>query len=225
MVPPDELAAAFHVVAPQSAGAGDGVRGLQGLQQPLPPMVYDFKGFIAVIDEIEGLDVAKQTPPTSIDGRFMIAMDNAPALVAMGAMFSPELATLNLQPDGEPVALDMPQLQMMGLSAHAALTDTAVAIAVGEDSAQDLGDMLGAQPSDTTPLASFSMDAARYYGFLGDAIAAAEPGEDEEAPSPEMQAAMKDIMNAVASLYERMSVDILLTENGVEMKAVEHLAD
>ena len=36
---------------------------------------------------------------------------------------------------------------------------------------------------------------------------------------------MKDIMNAVASLYERMSIDVLLTSNGVEFKAVEHLAD
>ena len=203
-----------------------GVAGMKmGLQQPVPPLVYDFKGFLAVIDDIEGLDVASQTPPTSVDGRFMIAMDNAPALVGMGAMFSPELAALNLQPDGKPVALDMPQLAAMGISAHAALTDSAVAIAVGEDSEQDLGAMLGAKSTGTTPFASFSMDAARYYGFLGDAIAAAEPGEDEDAPSPEMQAAMKDIMNAVASLYERMSIDVLLTSNGVEFKAVEHLAD
>lgn len=203
-----------------------GVAGAKmGLQQPLPPLVYDFKGFLAVIDDIEGLDVASQTPPTSIDGRFMIAMDNAPALVGMGAMFSPELAQLNLQPDGKPVALDMPQMQAMGITAHAALTENAVAIAVGEDSEQDLGDMLGAKPTGAAPFMSFSMDAARYYGFLGDAIAASEPKEGEEAPSPEMQAALKDIMNAVAGLYERMSVDVLLTSNGVEFKAVEHLAD
>ena len=203
-----------------------GVAGAKmGLQQPVPPLVYDFKGFLAVVDDIEGLDVASQTPPTSIDGRFMIAMDNAPALVGMGAMFSPELAQLNLQPDGKPVPLDMPQMQAMGISAHAAMTEAAVAIAVGEDSEQDLGDMLAAKASGASPFMSFSMDAARYYGFLGDAIAAAEPSEDEQAPSPEMQAAMKDIMNAVASLYERMSIDVLLTSNGVELKAVEHLAD
>ena len=203
-----------------------GVAGAKmALQQPVPPLVYDFKGFLAVINDIEGLDVGSQTPPTSVDGRFMIAMDNAPALVGMGAMFSPELAQLNLQPDGKPVALDMPQMQAMGLSAHAALTENAVAIAVGEDSEADLGDMLAAKPSGARPFMSFSMDAARYYGFLGDAIAAAEPKEGEDAPSAEMQAAMKDIMNAVASLYERMSVDVLLTSNGIEIKAVEHLAD
>jgi len=56
----------------------------ESLNQPLPPMVYDFKGFVAVIDEIEGLDVATQTPPTSVDGSFLLAMDNAQGLVAMG---------------------------------------------------------------------------------------------------------------------------------------------
>ena len=60
---------------------------------------------ILIIDNLEGLDVATQTPPTSIDGTFLLAMDNAQALVAMGAMFSPEIAALNLQPDGNPVAL------------------------------------------------------------------------------------------------------------------------
>jgi hypothetical protein len=195
----------------------------QALQQPVPPLVYDFKGFLAVIDKLEGLNIATQTPPTSVDGRFLLAMDNAQALIAMGAMFSPELAQLNLQPDGNPVALEMPQVQAMGMSAYAALTENAVAIGVGEDSESDLTGMLDADAADPSPLISFSMDAGRYYAFLGDAIAATEPKEGDKGPSPEMQAAMKDIMNAVAGLYERMTIDIMLTSNGVEMKGIELL--
>jgi len=152
-------------------------------------------------------------------------MDNAQALVGMGAMFSPELAQLNLQPDGKPVPLNMPQIQAMGISAYAALTGNAVAIAVGEDPQSALTEMLGAEPADPAPLISFSMDAGRYYAFLGEAIAAAEQKEGEKAPSPEMQAAMRDIMNVVADLYERMAVDVMLTSNGVEIHAVELLAD
>ena len=53
-----------------------------------------------VIDSIEGLDIATQTPPTSVDGGFLLAMNNAQALVSLGAMFSPEIAGLNLQSDG-----------------------------------------------------------------------------------------------------------------------------
>jgi hypothetical protein len=203
-----------------------GVAGVKmALQQPVPPIAYDFKGFLAVIDDIEGLDMATQTPPTSVDGRFMIAMDNAPALVAMGAMFSPELAALNLQADGRPVALDLPQMQAMGMTAHAALTDSAVAIAVGEDSESDLTSMLTTEAGDTTPFISFSMDAGRYYAFLGEAIAESEAKDDEKAPSPEMQAALQDIMTAVGNLYDRMSADVMLTADGVEFRVTETLAD
>jgi hypothetical protein len=196
-----------------------------GLQQPIPPIVYDFRGFLAIIDDIEGMDLATETPPTSVDGRFMIAMDNAPALVAMGAMFSPELAALNLQPDGKPVALDLPQMQDMGMKAYAALTDSAVAIATGENSEADLTSMLGAEAAETAPLMSFSMDAGRYYAFLGEAIAQSDAGDDEDAPSPEMQAALQDIMEAVGNLYDRMAIDVLLTAEGVEFRATETLAD
>ena len=40
-----------------------------------------------------------------------------------------------------------------------------------------------------------------------------------------MQAAMADIMDAISELYDRMTIDVLLTDNGVEFKASEVLAD
>ena len=196
----------------------------QGLQQPLPPMAYDFKGFLAVINDIEGLDVANQTPPTSIDGNFMLAMDNAPALVSMGAMFSPELAALDLQPDGVPVQLELMQLQAMGITAHAALTETAVAIAVGEASESDLESMLTASAPADAPFMSFSMDAGRYYSFIGEAIASA-PQDAENATSPEMQAALQDMMDVIGELYDRMSVDVRFTSQGVELRSEVTLQD
>jgi len=195
----------------------------ESLNQPLPPMVYDFKGFVAIIDEIEGLDVASQTPPTSVDGSFLLAMDNAQGLVAMGAMFSPELAALNLQPGGDPVALDLPQLQAMGISAFAALTDSAVAVSVGEESESEVQGMLNAEGSTPAPFVSFSIDAARYYSFMGEAIGAGEAVEDS--PTPEMKAALQNMMMSVADLYDRMSGDVLFTENGIEMHVTETLKD
>ena len=76
--------------------------GRQALQQPVPPMVYDFNGFLAVIENLEGMDLASSMPPTSIDGRMLLSMDNAPALLAMGAMMSPELAGMNIEPNWQP---------------------------------------------------------------------------------------------------------------------------
>jgi hypothetical protein len=206
------------------ADVQDGVaQARESLNQPLPPMVYDFKGFLAIIDEIEGLDVATQTPPTSVDGSFLLAMDNAQGLIAMGAMFSPELAALNLQPGGDPVALDLPQLQAMGISAFAALTDGAVAVSVGEESESEVQGMLGAEGATPPPFMSFSIDAARYYSFMGEAIAVGDDGED--APTPEMKAALNELMQSIADLYDRMSGDVLFTANGIEMHMIETLKD
>jgi hypothetical protein len=187
-------------------------------------MVYDFKGFVAVIDAIEGLDITTQTPPTSVDGGFLLAMDNAQALVAMGAMFSPEVAALNLQADGNPVELNLPQLQSMGVAAFAALTDGALAMSMGEDAESQVQTMLEADASTPPPFVSFSVDAARYYSFMGEAIAAGDAGADD-APTPEMQSAMTEVMQSIADLYDRMAIDVLLTENGIEMHATETLKE
>lgn len=199
--------------------------GRAALSQPVPPMVYDFRGFLAVIDDIEGLDIANQTPPTSVDGRFMLAMDNAQALVSMGAMFSPEVAELNLQADGKPVLLNNAQIQSMGFSPYAALTDNALAIGLGENAEEDLQKMLAVEAQEPGPLMSFSMDAARYYAFIGDAMEMAEQDDDGKAPPPEIQAAVSDIMDVVSELYDRMSVDVDITERGIELKSSVTLKD
>jgi len=196
----------------------------EALNQPVPPMIYDFRGFLAVIDEIEGLDIATQTPPTSVDGGFLLAMDNAQALVSLGTMFSPDLAGMNLQPDGVPVVVDMPQMQAMGLAAFAALVDDAVAISVGEDAEDQVQSMLSADAADPAPLLSFSMDAARYYGFLGEAIAAGNKDQESEL-SPEMQAATNEMMQAIADIYDRMTVDVRFTARGVEIDSSVTLKD
>ncbi|MCO4810564.1 MAG: hypothetical protein KC572_03115 [Gammaproteobacteria bacterium] len=58
----------------------------------------------------EGMDVATETPPSSVDASVLLAMENAEALATMAAMMSSEIAALNLLPDGKAKALDLPQL-------------------------------------------------------------------------------------------------------------------
>lgn len=203
------------------AGVADG---RMALQQPVPPMVYDFRGFVGVIKDIEGLDMANRTPPTSVDGKFLLAMDNAPALISLGAMLSPELAGLDLQPDGEPLKLDMPQAQALGGDVYVAMTDDALALSVGDGAETELAQMLNADAKDNGTFLSFSMDAARYYTFIGEAIALSEP-DDEEAMSPEFQAAMQDMMLAVADIYDRMLVDVRFTEKGIVIDSSVTLRD
>jgi len=168
--------------------------------------------------------MANRTPPTSVDGKFLLAMDNAPALISLGAMLSPELAGLDLQPDGEPLKLDMPQAQALGGDVYVAMTDDALALSVGDGAETELAQMLNADAKDNGTFLSFSMDAARYYTFIGEAIALSEP-DDEEAMSPEFQAAMQDMMLAVADIYDRMLVDVRFTEKGIVIDSSVTLRD
>jgi len=84
--------------------------------------------------------------------------------------------------------------------------------------------MLAAAATDPGPLLSFSVDAARYYSFLSEAIAVGNQ-DDDNAPSPEMQTALKEVMLAVADIYDRMSADVLLTPKGVEFRSTVTLKD
>jgi hypothetical protein len=198
--------------------------GRQALNQPVPPMVYDFKGFLAVINDMDGLDLASSRPPESIDGQFLLAMDNAPALLAMGAMFSPELAGLNVEPNGEPVPFSSPQLNAVVDNVHVALTDGAVALSFGEGMESGLEGMLSANAKDDGTVMSFSMDAGRYYAFLGEAMLLAEEDEQDEMP-PEMRKAMNDIMVASSDFYDRLSASVRLTGRGVEIDSSMTIKD
>jgi hypothetical protein len=194
------------------------------LEQPTPPMVNDFRGFVAVVENIEGLDLATQTPPTSVEGRFLLAMNNAPALVALGAMMSPELAGLGLQPDGKPVLLDLPQAQMLGHDMYAAMNNDALALSIGDGAEAELGSMLSAKGRDNGTFMAFSMDAGRYYAFIGEAIQMQKP-DDETPMSPEFQKAMQDLMLAVADIYDRVSADVRFTDDGIVIDSVVTMGD
>ena len=198
--------------------------GRMALNQPLPPMAYDFKGFVGVVNNIEGLDMVNRTPPTSIDARFLLAMNNATALVSLGAMMSPELMGLNIEPDGEPVRLDLARMDAMMDNVFLALTDDALAMSIGEGVEAQLADMLAADAEENGTFLSFSMDAGRYYTFIGAAMAAADQDDDSPMP-PEIQAAMQDVMLAVADIYDRMSAAIRFTEKGIVMDSSVRFQD
>ena len=196
--------------------------GREILNQPVPPIVYGFKGFLAVIENIEGLDLVNEIPPTSIDMRLLVSMDNVEGLLAMGAMFSPELAALSLEPNGEPVKLEMGQIAAMNQAVYVAMTDDAIAVSVGEGTAERLGDMLAASVIDPAPFMTFEMDAARYYSFLSDAMLAGRGGELES--MPELQKASQEMLDAVAKSVSRMSMSVDFTEHGIEFNSTVDLA-
>jgi len=191
------------------------------LDQPLPPTVYSFLGFLAVVDDIKGMDLRNQQPPTSIDMRLLVASDNPEALLATGAMFSPEVAALNLKADSTPMKLDVPALASTVEATWVAMSDNALAMSFGDGSEKGLEAMLGAGYKEPSPFLSMNMDAERYYGFIGDAMAL----DDSDDRSPEVTKASADVMKTLEKMFRRIAFDVNFTENGVEIPSTVELAD
>ncbi len=201
-------------------------KGREALNQPLPPVVYSFKGFVANIDDIECANVACDSPPKSIDASLLLAVENVEALLMMAAMMDPQIAALNLVPDGKPVRADFAQLADIAEDAFAAMSDNAVSISVGADAESNAAELLVADASEPAPFMSMSMDSARYYSMVADAMSGAPPADEEGEPMPEeIRVAMRDVMVLSGSMYERMSVDVQFTERGVEIGALMKLGD
>lgn len=204
---------------------GFAAMGRQALSQPVPPVVYSFRGIVAVISDIQGMDLAKQQPPESMDASFLFAIENAQALVSMGAMMDPQLAELNLMPDGRPVKLEMAQLAEVADEAYAALSDDALAVAVGEGSEARAAELLVAESKEPAPLFSMTMDTASYYGLIGDAMMQSEPADGEKEMPLAVRTALKDVMTLMGKVYRRMALDVTLTPRGIEMRSRLSLAD
>ena len=200
-------------------------KGREALNTPLPPVVYSFRGFVANIADIQGLDFSSSTAPETIDASILIAVENAESLVMMAAMMDPQIAALNLLPDGKPVKLELAQLAEFAGDAFAALSTDALSISLGEGAETNSADMLVADSAEPAPFMSMNMDAARYYSMVGEAMSQ-EPASDEEAQLPKaIRDAVREVMILSGSMYERMSVEVQLTARGVEINSVMKLSD
>ncbi len=200
-------------------------KGREALNQPLPPVVYSFRGFVANVADIQGLDMAGGTPPESIEASILIGMENVEALVMMAAMFDPQIAALNLLPDGKPVKLDMPRLAEMADQAFAAMSANALTVSLGDNAEEVSAEMLKADSPKSAPFMSMSMDSARYYSMIGDSMAEKSQGDEAEKMPEAIREAMRDVMALSGSMYERMSFEMRFTERGVEIGGLMKLSD
>jgi hypothetical protein len=209
-------------------------KGREALNQPIPPVAYSFRGFVANIVDMEGLDFSKSEPPESIDASLLIAIENAEALLMMGAMMNPQIAGLNLQLDGKPVKLELASIASFAEEAFVAMSSNAVAVAMGNGAESKSADMLVADSLDPPPFLAASVDSERYYAMIGDAMAkssVSEPINDESGEPaaddmpPEIREAMREVLRLSGSIYDRMSVDVYFTERGIEMNGRATLGD
>ncbi len=193
----------------------------QALAQPVPPVVYDFHGFLGVVNELEGFDPGKKQPPESIDASFLLAIDNAQGLLAMGQAMIPQLAELTIEPDGKAHQFELPDTGSGAETAWVGLQESAIALSVSEDGETALPALLAAEGTTPPPFMSIGLDGEQYYKLIGDAMRAS----DDEEMSEEMRAAVSKLLLAAAELYERLQVDVTFTERGIEIDSDVTLAD
>jgi hypothetical protein len=97
-------------------------------------------------------------------------------------------------------------------------------IATGKDAEAKIAALLEADVAEQPPFMSVAIDANKYYAFVGEAIAAG--GDDAEgAPSPEMQKALQDAMDALSVMYDRMVMHVRFTSRGIEIDGEMAIGD
>jgi hypothetical protein len=193
----------------------------QALAQPVPPVLYDFHGFLAVVEDMQGFSLGQKQPPESIDASFLLAIDNAPGLLAMGQAMIPQLAEMTIEPDGKAHPVDLGEAGAGIESASIALTESAIAVSVSEDGDVILPSLLRAEAGAPPPFISMGLDAARYYSLVGEAM---RESSDEDL-SEEMRDALSEVIAVAADFYDRLQIDVTFTDRGIEIDTDMSLAD
>lgn len=205
----------------------------QGLQQPLPPIAYNFRGLVLDVNSIEGVDFDNPGIPEELDLSMLLAFDNVSALLQMGQMMLPPLAAVEIAPDGKPVAI--PQEMLMGYPAgvFAAMSDNLLAFSTGPGSEDRAAAMVAADAEGDSAVMAMSVDMASYMGFMTaiqnsvmeDITSEVGDSEDEEAQQAARIveasiASNKAMQEAYGKVIDRETVHIRITENGFELPTV-----
>ena len=199
------------------AGAAEG---RARLAQPLPPFITGLRGFNIIVDSLGDYDMSSGQPPKEVDASVLLSMDDAHAMFMMGAMMSPDLAAIDLQPNGVPVPLALPWLQGIAGSAYAAMKETVLALSVGTQARTRVSVVLDSDTVEPPPIISATMDAGKYYELIASSAMAESDEEGKENPLPEpVRIALRDAMLKVGEMYDRMTVDIRFTDRGIEMES------
>lgn len=190
------------------------------LAQPAPPIVYSIRGVLGVIDTIDGMDMSGRQPPSDIRARLLVASDNAVGLYQMGALFSPELQGLSIEPDGVPVPIPAPAVAGPVRNAFFAMTDSSLALSVGHDDSDLLGALVESEPTEPAPMLSVRVDGERYRQFVADAMEAGEnAASDAEARrlGAETREAMATAVTGMGESVDRVAVDVIPGDRGIEL--------
>lgn len=187
------------------------------LNQPIPPVVTNFHGLRLSVEDIR-LD--ERSNVESAEGTLALFMRNPQMMLGMAQMFSPQLASLDLKPGGEPQPLPegvIPNLPA-GIQAFIGLGEGGLGLAVGDNQSSQLSEALKPGGGGSA-LLSYGIDFAGYADALDGLMSGMRQqfeamGEDES-----MQTDPSEAMAALAELYGYSNTGIHLTNRGIELRS------
>jgi hypothetical protein len=127
--------------------------------------------------------------------------------------FAPQVAALNLQPNGElkevPAESGMPVKGPM----HALMTEAAIGVSVGEGESATLKDALAVAANNKTLI---SIGYGGEFFNIVFAQAAADAAKADEPAAAELQKTMADLQRIYAESIEHIDIKVNVAERGIE---------
>ncbi|MBL0028061.1 MAG: hypothetical protein IPO95_02850 [Rhodanobacteraceae bacterium] len=159
-----------------------------------------------------GVEGASSSEP-EFAGKLLIGSKSPAGLIGMLGGFAPQVAALNLQPNGELKALPAdPSIPVKG-PMHALMTDAAIGVSIGDGESTTLKDTLAAD-ADNKTLLSIGYGGAFFQTIFAQASADLATSEDPEAM--ELQKTMAALQKVYADSIDRIDMQMRVADRGVE---------
>lgn len=185
----------------------------QKIDITVPPPASDLTGIRFTLDSFELGANADAMP--NVTGRLLMASDNPTVALAMAQMAAAPLKDLKLAPDGKPVALPAGLIPMLDAPAFAAMSSTALAIAVGKGEDTGLGAYLNA-PAASEPVFWRMHFSGKFYGMLAQVFARTQAmmPADKQAEMAQQSKLMTTYENWIRSA----DIEMVATPTGIALR-------
>lgn len=183
----------------------------ENLNRPPPPFLDKLFGSAFSAEEFD-FGMALPGSQSQFKNKFLLSIltGSPEALVGMGQMFMPELADLSLTPGGDPQEVDLGDMAAGQGPVWAAMSDSALGVAMGEGMNTKLSAFLSSGNSKDGEFITMGMNSELFVK-LQESLAHMVPEED-------MSKANFAGMEALAALYESVFLKVSMTDTGIVLE-------
>lgn len=201
---------------------------LTKLNYPMPPLVNNFLGLRASLNSVP----EDESDLGALLGTMALHVDKPEMFVGMAQMMLPQMKEIQLTKGDPPVRLPESLIPVPGIVAHAAMSDTAIGIAVGEGEELRLPAYLATESNGDGSFLSANYDMATYLkrmdelardleqaGPTDDTIMDGEfegegESEDADAARAQMQVMSDAMRETISNMAGRSYFALRLDEHG-----------